>query len=278
MTSPRDFGWWIESTDEEIYGPVTKATLTRFLTEGVISPNTAVRHCTSANFAPVADQGITAGLAPTGARRTGDTLGEAWPRRTKDRLALAAKRHPVRLPSPPGDPDVHSLPCSLLPKCRMKKKQRTYFMCKKCQTNMYNRRLGAFFLDNLLIVAIPARALWFPIAFAVGPEAGGAVVLLLTFAGTGAFLFRDAALRGAGPAKRLLGLQVVKHNDATPPTYGQGFLRSIAHLIPVFNLVDASVPYRDPLQRRFGDRWGKTRSHRFRGETRQSPRENPLET
>ena len=52
---------------------------------------------------------------------------------------------------------------------------------------------------------------------------------------------------------------MVKHDDATPLTYGQGFLRSIAHLIPFFNLVDGSVPYRDPLQRRFGDRWGKTR-------------------
>ena len=58
---PRGFGWWIESTDEEIYGPVTKATLTRFLSEGLISPNTAIRHCTDANFAPVADQGISAG-------------------------------------------------------------------------------------------------------------------------------------------------------------------------------------------------------------------------
>ena len=42
-------------------------------------------------------------------------------------------------------------------------------------------------------------------------------------------------------------------------TYAQGFVRCLAHLIPIFNLVDASSPYSDPLQRRYGDHWAKTR-------------------
>lgn len=259
MISPRDFGWWIESTDEEIYGPVTKATMTRLLTEGVVSPNTAVRHCTDASFAPLADQGITDGLNLTGTRRTGDTLGENWPKKTKDRLALAQSDVECAYHRRPAILTCIRCQAPYCAKCQMKKKRQTYFMCKKCQASMYNRRFGAYILDNFLIVMIPTYALGIPVAIAMGPDVGSALINLITFAGAGAFLFRDAALNGAGPGKRLFGLQVVKHDDATPLTYGQGFLRSIAHMIPFFNLVDGSVPYRDPLQRRFGDRWGKTR-------------------
>lgn len=259
MTTPRDFGWWIESTDEGIYGPVTKATLARFLKEGLISPNTAVRHCTDANFAPVADQGITDGLDLTGTRRTGDTLNEAWPRKTKDRLALAQSDVECAYHRRPAILTCIRCLAPYCSKCQMKKGARTYFMCKKCQTNVYNRRFGAYMLDNLLFVVIPSYAIGIAAVVALGPDTGAPVANLLTFGGTGAFLFRDAVFRGAGPGKRLLGLKVVKHDGATPLTYGQGFLRSIAHLIPFFNLADASVPYRDPYQRRFGDRWAKTR-------------------
>lgn len=259
MTSPRGFGWWIESTDEEIYGPVTAATLSRLLQEGVISPNTAVRHCTDASFAPVADQGLTDGLNLTGTRRTGDTLSEAWPRKTKDRLALGRSEVECAYHRRPAILSCIRCLAPYCDKCQMKKKQRTYFMCRKCQASMYNRRFGAYMLDNLLFTLIPTYAIGVPVAIAVGTESGTAIINLLMFGGLGAFLFRDAALSGAGPGKRLLGLRAVKHNDATPITYGQGFVRSIAHMIPFFNLVDGSVPYRDPLQRRFGDRWGKTR-------------------
>ncbi len=259
MTSPRGFGWWIESTDEEIYGPVTTATLTRFLQEGVISPNTAVRHCTDAHSAPIADQGFADGLSLTGTRRTGDTLGEAWPRKSKDRLALARSDVECAYHRRPAILTCIRCLAPYCDKCQMKKKQRTYFMCRKCQASMYNRRFVAYFLDNVLFVMVPTYAIGIPVMVAVGSEVGSTVINLLSFGGAGAFLFRDAALKGAGPGKRLFGLRAVKHNDATPLTFGQGFVRSIAHLLPFFNLVDGSVPYRDPLQRRFGDRWGKTR-------------------
>src|SRR5580704_6548982 len=48
-------GWWIESADDDVYGPVSRATLLRFLEGGVISPNTLVRHCTEPSSRPVAD-------------------------------------------------------------------------------------------------------------------------------------------------------------------------------------------------------------------------------
>ena len=53
---PYEIGWYIESADEETYGPVSRQTLHRFLEVGTISPNTLVRHCTQPEAAPAADQ------------------------------------------------------------------------------------------------------------------------------------------------------------------------------------------------------------------------------
>ena len=72
--------------------------------------------------------------------------------------------------------------------------------------------------------------------------------------------FRDPLLAGAGPGKRLFGLKVVRQEDGvTRLSYGQACIRWLGHLIPLFNLFDASRAYSDPLQRRFGDSWAKTR-------------------
>ena len=142
----------------------------------------------------------------------------------------------------------------------MKKKGATYYMCKKCQSSVYNRRTCAYFLDAFTFVTLPTYGLGLPAVIALGPDAGVQVLNLLAFGGTAAFLVRDPIFSGAGPGKRLFGLRAVKHDDgAQPITYGQGIIRSLAHLIPLFNLVDASAPYRDPLQRRYGDKWAKTR-------------------
>ena len=60
--------------------------------------------------------------------------------------------------------------------------------------------------------------------------------------------------------KRATGLRVVQSKDGkTPLTNGQGVVRWLSQFIPFFNLVDLSVPYRDPLLRRYGDRWAGTR-------------------
>ena len=260
MTSPKDFGWWIESTDEEIYGPVTKETLTRFLTEGVISPNTAVRHCSDATFAPAADQGMTEGLQGPAGLRTGDTLAKSWPKKTKERMALAESDVECAYHRKPAILSCIRCLAPYCSKCQMKKKGATYYMCKKCQSSVYNRRTCAYFLDAFTFVTLPTYGLGLPAVIALGPDAGVQVLNLLAFGGTAAFLVRDPIFSGAGPGKRLFGLRAVKHDDgAQPITYGQGIIRSLAHLIPLFNLVDASAPYRDPLQRRYGDKWAKTR-------------------
>jgi len=87
----QSIGWWIESADDEIYGPASRATLVRFLSEGVISPNTLVRHSTEFNKRPAMDVPGVREALPANASYLphGDRLGEAWPRRKRDQLALA---------------------------------------------------------------------------------------------------------------------------------------------------------------------------------------------
>src|SRR5262249_20839658 len=56
------------------------------------------------------------------------------------------------------------------------------------------------------------------------------------------------------------GLRVVQSKDGrTPLSFGQGIVRWLSQLIPIFNLFDAMAAYQDPLQRRYGDRWASTR-------------------
>lgn len=260
MTSPKDFGWWIESTDEELYGPVTRQTLERFLTDGIISPNTGVRHCTEHKFIPVADQGITDNLGVPAPLRMGDKLSESWPKKSKDQLALAEADIECAYHRRPAILTCIRCLAPYCSKCQMKKRGVTYFMCKKCQGSMYNRRTGAYFVDAISITLIPTFGIGIPAVFMMGPESGSTLMNLVNFGSTGLFLFRDPLFGGAGPGKRFFGLKTVKHEDGESRiSMGQGFVRSIAHLIPFFNLVDASSPYRDRLQRRYGDTWAKTR-------------------
>ena len=88
---PYEIGWYIESADEDIYGPVSRKALRRFLEDNTITPNTLVRHCTQADAKPAADQpSIMQGLSLESKGSTiGDRLTEAWPRSKRDRQALA---------------------------------------------------------------------------------------------------------------------------------------------------------------------------------------------
>jgi hypothetical protein len=88
---PYEVGWYIESADEETYGPVSRQTLRRFLADKTITPNTLVRHCTQPEAKPAADQSvIMEGLSANADGLTvGDRLSEAWPRKNRERQALA---------------------------------------------------------------------------------------------------------------------------------------------------------------------------------------------
>jgi uncharacterized RDD family membrane protein YckC len=74
------------------------------------------------------------------------------------------------------------------------------------------------------------------------------------------FALRDRVFGSAGLGKRIFGLKVVRTSDGeTPQGYGQAFVRWLPICIPIFVLFDFSIPFRDPLMRRYGDRWAGTR-------------------
>jgi uncharacterized RDD family membrane protein YckC len=255
-----DIGWWVESVDDEIYGPVSRETLRRYLTEGVISTNTLVRHCTQTEFQPVADApAMTGGVGlPVDIPATGDRLAEAWPSRTRDRLKLAESGIPCYRHARPAVLVCLRCQAPYCNKCRAKPLRSQFYFCRRCQASIQNRRFGAFIVDMFLFNYIP-QLLIVPFLVVSGGT-GISVVYLVQAAGGLLFLLHDALFRGAGPGKRLAGIQVVQAQDGvTPLTYWQGIVRSFIHAIPLFNLVDASVSYRDSLQRRYGDRWAKTR-------------------
>jgi uncharacterized RDD family membrane protein YckC len=253
--NPYDIGWWIESADEEKYGPVSRKTLRQFLEDGSITPNTLVCHCSQAEAKPVADQpdmmqGVKLDAnAPT----IGDRMAEVWPRKWRQQVALAEDSLPCARHNRPAVlfcVRCHAPYCN---RCRMKPYGRRYYMCRKCQASNYHRRFVAFIADSALFNYVP-------VALALALSAAETLwVGLAQVAGAVVFMLRDALFGGAGPGKRLMGLRVVKAQDGTPLSYGQAFLRWISLAIPLFNLVDLSISYRDRLQRRYGDRWAKTR-------------------
>lgn len=259
MASPLDFGWWIESTDEEKYGPVTKATLDRFLADGTVSPNTLVRHCTAPDFLPIADHAELDFSAINPARRTGDTLSESWPRRRNDQLELAASDIECAYHRRPAILTCIRCLGPYCSKCQLSKKRDRAFICKKCNSSLYNRRTVAIladsFLNNILSTGSTVVAMT-----TLAPETAGIVANLIAVGLTGGFLVRDPLFGGAGPGKRMMGLSVVKQVDGNRKiTFGQALIRNASLMIPFFNLVDINRAYRDPAQQRYGDRWAKTR-------------------
>ncbi len=257
VVDPYEIGWWIESADEEIYGPVSRKSLRQFLQDGTITPNTLVRHCTQPVSKPVADQaGIVqaVALSPT-APATGDRLEQAWPRKWRDQLALAEDSMPCSRHKKPAVLFCVKCHAPYCTKCRAKPYRKQFYLCRQCQAGSHNRRFLALIVDGTLFVYVPI--------FAAVPFLGGldaAAINLVQFAGGLVFLVRDSMFRGAGPGKRLAGLRVVQGKDGVSPlTHGQGVLRWLSQFIPIFSLFDAFVPLSDPLQRRYGDRWAKTR-------------------
>ncbi len=261
---PFEIGWYIESADEEIYGPVSRKTLRQYLEEDAISPNTLVRHCSQPEAKPVVDQpGVADQMVLEGkGAALGDRMEEVWPRKKRDQLALAEDSLPCAWHKKPAVlvcVRCHAPYCN---KCRAKPFRKQFFLCRRCQVGMHNRRFGALIVDTLVLVYVPMLALGALIGFTdlgrqVNPLLLNAGLQLLTLI----LLFgRDAFFGGSGIGKRMSGLQVVKTRDGTTPLgFGQGIVRWLSQLIPFFNIADAIKPYYDPLLRRYGDQWASTR-------------------
>jgi uncharacterized RDD family membrane protein YckC len=263
VLDPYEIGWYIESADEEIYGPVSRKALRRFLEEKTITPNTLIRHCTQPEARPAADQpGIMDQLnldAPGSA--LGDRLAEAWPRKKRDRQALAENSLPCAWHKKPAVLVCVRCHAPYCERCRAKPFRKQFFLCRRCQANMHNRRFLAYMLDLCILVYLPIFVVIFALA-ALSPSTAQNVIIvnLIQLAAVCLLFVRDSLFGGAGIGKRIMGLRVVRSRDGMSPlTFGQGILRWLSQFIPIFNLVDALVPYWDPLLRRYGDRWAGTR-------------------
>jgi uncharacterized RDD family membrane protein YckC len=260
---PYEIGWYIESADEEIYGPVSRETIRRFLHEKTITANTLVRHCTQPEARPVADQSAIMQQfdMPAAAAAVGDRLAEAWPRKNRERQALAEASLPCAWHKRPATLVCVRCRAPYCNRCRQKPYRKQFFLCRRCQVGMHNRRFVALILDTLVLIYLPLFAAGL-IVVPIGLSPNQAVLAFyaVQFATVVVFFGRDSLFGGAGAGKRLTGLRVVKTKDgATPLNFGQGIVRWLSQLIPFFNLVDAIYPYYDPLLRRFGDRWAGTR-------------------
>ena len=235
-----------------------------FLEEKTISANTLVRHCTQPEAKPAAEQpAIMEGLSlDLRASAVGDKLAEAWPRKWAARQALAEDALRCawhKWPATLVCVRCHAPYCN---KCRAKPFRKQFFLCRRCQLRMYNKRVAALLLDGLVLVYLPIifTILILAVMGMNDDGIGPVIVYLINFLVVCLYLVRDSLFGGAGPGKRAMALRVVQTKDGkTPLTNGQGVVRWLSQFIPLFNLVDLSVPYRDPLMRRYGDRWAGTR-------------------
>lgn len=264
VIDPYEIGWYIESADEETYGPVSRGTIRRFLEDKTISPNTLIRHCTQGEARPVADQPAIMqqiDLPATGSA-VGDRLADAWPRRKRDQLALAESSPPCAWHKRPATLVCVRCHASYCNRCRAKPFRKQFFLCRRCQSSLYNRRVGAWVLDVMLLFYLPFIIAAAALALLRLPEDQITIILYALYfvCFIVLFFFRDTLFGGAGVGKRAAGLRVVQSKDGTSPlTYGQGVVRWLSQFIPIFNLIDLMVPFRDPLLRRYGDRWAGTR-------------------
>jgi uncharacterized RDD family membrane protein YckC len=259
---PHEIGWYIESADEDTYGPVSRAAIRRYLEDGTITPNTLVRHCTQPETRPAAEQPAIMDQLVLEAKGSalGDRLAEAWPRKKRDRLALAGDTLPCAWHKRPAVLvclRCHAPYCNA---CRAKPLKKQFFLCRRCQAGFHNRRFVALFLDSWILVYPPLIALAVVVSLVVkDPNQALIIINILQLGCIALLFFRDSLFGGRGIGKRLTGLRVVQSKDGTTPlTYGQGIVRWLSQFIPIFNLLDAIAPYRDPLLRRYGDRWAKT--------------------
>jgi|GEM_PF-2228597 len=259
---PYEIGWYLESADEEIYGPVSRQTLSEWLVEQAITPDTLVRHCTQAESRPLADQESLRDHLhfQPGAAAVVDRLPEVWPRPWRERLALAEGTNPCfkhKRPATLVCVRCHAPYCS---KCQMRPLKKQFYFCRQCQGSNHNRRLLAVWADMIVFILIPSMLCGGVLGATGAMEQYAWIFMLVYLGGILMLFFRDSLFGGASPGKRLVGLRVVKAEDGvTPLSVGQGIVRWLSQLIPYFNIYDIVVVYRDPRLRRMGDRWAKTR-------------------
>ncbi|HEY3237368.1 MAG TPA: hypothetical protein VGJ84_21790, partial [Polyangiaceae bacterium] len=195
-----EIGWWIKSTDEELYGPVSRDTIWRFLEQAVITADTLVRHSMSATFAPIGDHlALRGGPAVVGGRlEARDRVAEVWPKSRQERLALSqgsmrCMRHANRLAT-------QVCMCCMGPyceKCRVNKGKAFYY-CRKCQTRFYYARGLAYVADNVILYMLNFGLGLVLSAGLTTNAVGASVAAGIGFGATALmWVFRDSLMRGA---------------------------------------------------------------------------------
>ena len=200
---PYEIGWYVESADEETYGPVSRNTLVRWLEE-------TGDHAEHAGPPLHPGRGRAAGgpgraQGPT--RSRSDQAGGRGPpgRRLAPQEPRSARRwRRARSPAPgTGGPRPSSASDAMLPycgKCQMKPLKKQFFLCRRCQASIYNRRVGALMLDTLLLIYVPMIAVGIVVGLlGLAPESFNLVVNVLSLAPC--CCSSSATRSSAGPAR-----------------------------------------------------------------------------
>ena len=265
VMDPYEIGWYIESADEEIYGPVSRKTLRRFLEEKTITPNTLVRHCTQPEARPAADQpgSWSSSAWSDKGSALGDRLAEAWPRKKRDRQALAEDSLPCAWHKRPAVlvcVRCHAPYCN---SCRAKPFRKQFFLCRRCQVGH-------------LQPSIRAHCLWIPSFLSMFPVIVAIVVLLALGRGRDSMATDLTSFSWSASALLLrarLALRRRRDRQANDGFAGRAVegRDDAAHLRPGRRALAEPVHshfqpgrcrrsrIRDPLLRRYGDRWAGTR-------------------
>ena len=154
---PYEIGWYIESADEETYGPVSRQALRRFLEDKTITPNTLVRHCTQPEARPAADQPVI--MEQLVWKRKDRRLATGWQRHGPARSATSKPWRKARCHAP----GISGLPCwcacgAMLPiatDAGPSPFASSIFLCRRCQAGMYNRRFVALLVDTGILFYVP---------------------------------------------------------------------------------------------------------------------------
>jgi uncharacterized RDD family membrane protein YckC len=141
-----------------------------------------------------------------------------------------------------------------------------YWICRKCNSGMVNRRQFAWLLDVAVLYLV-----LFMVAFVVGAAGSvakadiSAVIAVLPWLLYAAWLFKDG-FNGHSLGKAAMGLQVVDVDTGQGAGFGASLKRNLPLLIPFAPLVAAFQMSRGP---RLGDGWANTRvvwkKHQGRG-------------
>ena len=263
---PYEIGWYIESADEEIYGPVSRKALRRFLEEKTITPNTLVRHCTQPEARPAADQPVIMEQPQPRCARDRRSA-TSWPRHGRARTAIGRpwRKTRCRAAGINGPPcwsacDV-MLPIATSAGPSPSGSSSSCAAAARRHVQPSIRRADCWII--VILVYVPVIIAVVLLALRSGwPRLSGAdrqhrsVRLPLP-----SFSSATRSFGGAGLGKRATGLRVVQSKDGKTPLTLRPGRRALAEPVHSHSSTWSmlSVPYRDPLLRRYGDRWAGTR-------------------